>query len=321
MAELLIGMTIIGILAAIILPSLNANLNERLWSTQRKALYTRLSQAFTQMPAISGYGDYNATNGVDNVAEAFITKGLATNLKMNHICAVQYGASDEEVKAALKQCGISDRYQKQSGGNANFPLKYGTAIRRSIWINPINTNVAAFTTVNGESVAVYYNPSCPNKDIYIAPNSQGTISKDFICAAFVYDLNGLTGPNRMGKDMGVIGAIGPTDPELIYIDPVERATATETFDKVGALCRNIDKSAHVPTVTEAYAMLRLGQLYGYPIDRCCGWTRTLQEEDKQYAYYVSQGFGQEVDQSNVWGTTTRSSKMYTLCNRSLFRQK
>ena len=43
MAEILLSLTIIGVVAAITLPSLTGNINERTWNTQRKALYARMS--------------------------------------------------------------------------------------------------------------------------------------------------------------------------------------------------------------------------------------------------------------------------------------
>ncbi len=93
MAEFLLSLTIIGVVAAITLPSLMANINERTWNTQRKALYARLSQAIAMMPQLNGYGEYEGTNtdGVvsatkDTAAEAFLTEGLSKVLKINNIC-------------------------------------------------------------------------------------------------------------------------------------------------------------------------------------------------------------------------------------------
>lgn len=55
MAEILLSLTIIGVVAAITLPSLTGNINERTWNTQRKALFARFSQAVALMPALNGY--------------------------------------------------------------------------------------------------------------------------------------------------------------------------------------------------------------------------------------------------------------------------
>ena len=56
MAEILISLTIIGVIAAITLPALRANINENTLNTKRKALYTRMSQAIGMMGTVGGYG-------------------------------------------------------------------------------------------------------------------------------------------------------------------------------------------------------------------------------------------------------------------------
>ncbi len=87
MAEILLSLTIIGVVAAITLPSLTGNINERTWNTQRKALYARMSQAVALMPSLSGYGTLTeesssgADDAVDTAAETFITSGLSKVLK------------------------------------------------------------------------------------------------------------------------------------------------------------------------------------------------------------------------------------------------
>ena len=81
MAEILLSLTIIGVVAAITLPSLTGNINERTWNTQRKALYARFSQAIALMPALNGYGtlteDESGNVTEDTAAETFITAGLS----------------------------------------------------------------------------------------------------------------------------------------------------------------------------------------------------------------------------------------------------
>ena len=63
MAEILLSLTIIGVVAAITLPSLTGNINERTWNTQRKALYARLSQAIPLMDSLNGYGTFTEASG------------------------------------------------------------------------------------------------------------------------------------------------------------------------------------------------------------------------------------------------------------------
>ena len=88
MAEILLSLTIIGVVAAITLPSLTGNINERTWNTQRKALYARFSQALALMPSLNGYGTLTEDESgsiEDTAAETFVTAGLSKVLKINNI--------------------------------------------------------------------------------------------------------------------------------------------------------------------------------------------------------------------------------------------
>ena len=61
MAEILISLTIIGIVAALTVPALIGNINERAWAVQRKALHTRMAQAIGLMPALNNFGAIDVT--------------------------------------------------------------------------------------------------------------------------------------------------------------------------------------------------------------------------------------------------------------------
>ena len=117
MAEILLSLTIIGVVAAITLPSLTGNINERTWNTQRKALYARMSQAIALMPAINGYGTLKeessagASDAVDTAAETFVTNGLAKVLKINNICDSEH----------LEDCGITSNFTNLTGSSLDFP--------------------------------------------------------------------------------------------------------------------------------------------------------------------------------------------------------
>ena len=165
MAEILLSLTIIGVVAAITLPSLTGNINERTWNTQRKALYARMSQAIALMPALNGYGTLTeetssgANDGVDTAAETFVTEGLSKVLKINNIC-------DSE---NLEDCGIPVKLTPMIGSIISpFPktlkeLNTGFTAAAGYSFKVTNTKVAAFETQNGESIALFYNPKCQGK--------------------------------------------------------------------------------------------------------------------------------------------------------------
>ena len=160
MAEILLSLTIIGVVAAITLPSLTGNINERTWNTQRKALYARFSQAIALMPSLNGYGTLKeetdsagSTSIEDTAAETFVTAGLSKVLKINNICDSEH----------LEDCGIPSKITTYNGSVlSSLPhtvLELNSFFSRSTE-NHINnysfldTKVAAFETANGESIAV-----------------------------------------------------------------------------------------------------------------------------------------------------------------------
>ena len=152
MAEILLSLTIIGVVAAITLPSLTGNINERTWNTQRKALYARMSQAIPLMGSLNGYG-IGATESetASNAAKAFITNGLAKVYKINNICDYNH----------LKDCGIPSKLTNINGCKIDFPKRM-TSLNSSFSSYTKNTYVVAFETANGENIALFYNPLCKN---------------------------------------------------------------------------------------------------------------------------------------------------------------
>jgi len=266
MAEILLSLTIIGVVAAITLPSLTGNINERTWNTQRKALYARFSQAIALMPALNGYGTLTegaSGNIEDTAAETFVTDGLAKVLKINNICDSGH----------LSDCGLPDNYTTLEGSKKPFPTNMtalnsklttvdvttSTSVSKRYSYSQLNTNAAAFETVNGESIAVYYNPTC-------APDMQETgivYMPSKICAHFVYDLNGTKGPNTIGKDMGFLTAIYPTD--SIVVSPMPYPTdASESiaYDEVAKACTKQNPEYRVPSLHELMSMFASAYMIG-----------------------------------------------------------
>ncbi len=217
MAEILLSLTIIGVVAAITLPSLMANINERTWKTQRKALYARMSQAIAMMPQLGGYGtlteDESGSVTADTAAETFLTEGLSKVLKINNICDSEH----------LADCGIPSSVKPYSGDVITpFPktmqditstsISFTTTSGASLSYYQINTKAAAFETQNGESIAVFYNPNCISE---YRTTIDWRPSQITMCANFVYDLNGSKGPNAYGDDIGSITAFYPIDSNVV----------------------------------------------------------------------------------------------------------
>ncbi len=265
MAEILLSLTIIGVVAAITLPSLTGNINERTWNTQRKALYARMSQAISLMPALNGYGTLiegtDSTSAQDTVAETFITSGLAKVLKINNIC------SDN-----LEDCGIVNSFTNMANVKIPTPTTlhdlnafFSQATYGGASFSTLNTNAAAFESQNGESIIAYYNPSCTTE--YISNETVSSTGNTFgfpqktMCVNFIYDLNGNKGPNTVGKDIGIMTVFNATD--SVVVAPVPSSTNYATYEgnntiaweNAAKACSQEDSESRLPNIEELSSML------------------------------------------------------------------
>jgi len=232
MAEILLSLTIIGVVAAITLPSLTGNINERTWNTQRKALYARMSQAVALMPSLNGYGKLSAEtdseSAIDTAGESFLTEGLSKVLKINNICDSDH----------LADCGIPKKIIPM-GGSSTISLDeiktvYGLHETFSTYLS-LDTKAAAFETPNGESILTYYNPKCPLPKV----GTGSFYAQSMLCVNFIYDLNGNKGPNTVGKDIGFITVHYPIDPLVVAPMPISKTPWVKQTE-AGAACKKLD---------------------------------------------------------------------------------
>ena len=298
MAEILLSLTIIGVVAAITLPSLTGNINERTWNTQRKALYARFSQAIALMPALNGYGTLTeetdsagSTSIEDTAAETFVTDGLAKVLKINNICDNEH----------LEDCGLPEKITPLAGSAFLFPktLEELNSALTSVETTDtedgaivslrsysmINTKAAAFETANGESIAVYYNPKCISS---IYENEQ-SFSQLLMCANFIYDLNGSKGPNTIGKDIGVMTALYPTDTSVVAPDFYHSdMNGTSDWQSSISACKSLGDEYRLPNKDEAAAMFFNRKLLGnLPADGY--WTSTVYDSERAWVQGIRTG--------------------------------
>ena len=212
------------------------------------------------MPSLNGYGTLDDTN--DTAAETFVTEGLAKVLKINNICDADH----------LTDCGIPDKITTMEGGLldsftsnyrtlATFNKMFNGSFSHSGWgsaadtvysYNQKDTKAAAFETQNGESILVYYNPNC-QPVIY---DTGWSYTQPKMCANFVYDLNGSKGPNTVGKDIGFITALNPSDPIVVAPMPLNRRanTSAQNLHSAIGLCKAQDPESRLPNRDEAMSM-------------------------------------------------------------------
>ncbi|MBO7672195.1 prepilin-type N-terminal cleavage/methylation domain-containing protein [bacterium] len=316
MAEILISLTIIGIVAAITLPALQGNIQEKTWNTQKKALYNRMTQALSMLPGLNGYGEYSASFGddgnlnitKDTASMSFVTEGLSTVLKINNVCN----------NTNLADCGLPEKYITPAGTERNMPTKLselnsmftgefisgGTTYQNSQ--KDIDTVATGIETVNGESILVLYNPRCIDDLGEVAyPNYHYT--QPYMCANFIYDLNGTAGPNTVGKDIGFITALYPSNTNIVAPIPLAtNASDSSPQTSASAACRSQSAESRLPNRDELAAMFYNRDL----IDIASGgfWSGSVSSSASTKAWGQSFGAGHRA-------VGARSSQRYVRCVR------
>ena len=251
LAEVLITLAVIGIVAAISLPSLVANYNEKAWETERMAFQARMFQAISQIKNLGGFGEYKAANqdseGKDTADEAFILEGLSKYYKIPTVCN----------KDNLTHCGIPNTIITLDSSNSvpiptNFHelnsalVQESSSAEENTKVTIANTSAVAFITVNGESVLLYYNPYCED----LSENNYNSA----LCLNMVFDLNGNKGPNQIGKDVGFLTAFGRHETRGAAPLAYKNDAGSSTFENAPSLCTQADNFARMPSRDELMSL-------------------------------------------------------------------
>ncbi len=174
LAEVLITLAIIGVVAAITIPSLVKNYNEKAWSTAQKVFTERLEVATRQMNTEEKLAGYS--NTMDFVNE------LKKYIKITRVC-------DNK--------NITKCFNKEVIWNeGEDPIDMST-IRNaeSLGQKEWDTDTVAVQFANGVNAIIAYNPNTTQDPF----NNQFSATSNSM--AILYDVTGNKNPNMNGKDI------------------------------------------------------------------------------------------------------------------------
>ena len=179
LAEVLITLAVIGIVAALTLPGLIQNHNEKAWSTAKDLWEKKLTETVRRMNVDGVMTGHNSTEDFMNTFKNYMK--------------------------VIKTCDNNDINKCYSPkivttGKDDAPLDIETETLTSAssmglkeW--QTNTNTMSFVVADGTTVIMAYQPECPYADPIEDTGSQVS------CMAYMVDVNGKKGPNRVGKDI------------------------------------------------------------------------------------------------------------------------
>ncbi len=179
LAEVLITLAVIGIVAALTLPGLIQNHNETAWRTARDLWEKKLTETVRRMNVDGVMTGHESTEDFMNTFKNYM-KVIKTcdNSDINKCYSPKIVTTGKD--DALEEIETDGLTSASSMGLKEWQT---------------NTNTMSFVVADGTTVIMAYQPECPYADPIEDTGSQVS------CMAYMVDVNGKKGPNRVGKDI------------------------------------------------------------------------------------------------------------------------
>lgn len=190
LAEVLITLAIIGIVAAMTIPTLIADYQKKAWNTASTVFERKLEEALKIMNAQSSLAGYTTT-------ETFVDE-LSKHIKINKICRNDNLAEcfEDNILGATSALDVATG-KIEAGENTDMDitsLKTARALGQQDW----STNTVGVQFANGTTAVLAYNDKNCKQDPY---SNQIT---GMNCLAIVYDTSGFKSPNENNKDVHML---------------------------------------------------------------------------------------------------------------------
>lgn len=189
LAEVLITLGIIGIVAALTIPSLMANYQKTQYVAGLKKAYAEITEALRLMANDHGCADNlecvglfkdSATPGVNTA----LGNEFKKYFKLSKDCGTVYDAADESTKCLSDSFSINYDGTVRGKGGAREDLN--------------NDNAGNYNFITADGFAVSLNSDTCENNLLPAETNRNL---NRICGSLVIDINGFKGPNTLGRDV------------------------------------------------------------------------------------------------------------------------
>lgn len=179
LAEILITISVIGLVAIMVIPRVVKNYTYMTWGTARNLFETKVYEGMRQMRANDAISGYATT---DKFVDEF-----SKYMSISKRCDTQ----------SLSKCFPEEfkNYQNKTVSVSN--LKTGPDIGKDLFTS---NNVGVIFT-NGLSAIISYNPNCQR----LEPYASDKLHESSACLAMIFDVNAYAKPNKEDEDIFTFG--------------------------------------------------------------------------------------------------------------------
>ena len=205
LAEVLITLGVIGVVAAVTMPTLMTNIQDRVRNEQVRTVKYKLTQATDKMKSL---GKIEIDGNDSNVSMNFVNE-LKKHMSIAQVCE----------NGELDKCWPSATINAYSGMGANATtatynpknLKKGTDLM-ALAIGTRDTNTVGIVTGDGVPMLLVYSPVCSGFDeaktyTWSVENGKPVTNATTNCVSAIFDINGSKGPNKIGQDVRTLNSV------------------------------------------------------------------------------------------------------------------
>ena len=193
LAEVLITLGVIGVVAAVTLPTLMTNVQERIRKEQVRTVKYKLTKATEKMNSLDKIGPYETTG-------EFVDE-LKKHLSIAKVCD----------KNHLTECWPATTINTPDATRNVSELTNGTSLM-ALALGTGETDSVGIVTSDGTPMIMVYSPKCTPLDpvksyswsvVDGKPETNATTN----CISAIFDINGAKGPNKIGTDVRTLNSL------------------------------------------------------------------------------------------------------------------
>ena len=185
LAEMLITLSVIGIVAALTIPGLVKNHNEKAWATAKDLIEKKLVETTRRMNIDGVMTGYSTTESFMNEFKKY--------MKVIKVCD----------NSKISKCYSSKVVSTGQNGDIEITTKDLKTTLQLGLKNWEKTNTISFVLADGTTIIMAYNTNCPEIDPYSSAGQSGQVD----CMAMLIDVNGKKAPNKVGKDVKLTSGV------------------------------------------------------------------------------------------------------------------
>ena len=186
LAEVLITLGIIGIVAAISLPTILSNINDKILNKQVTVFKHKFTEATSKMNALKQMISYENTDKFINEFSSHYS--IIQKCKNNELekCWPARIINIPDKNGILQEINVSD-------------IKTGNNLR-AFALGTKEIETSGIISADGVAMILVYSPVCQMNETLTGASTTS-------CISGIYDVNGAKGPNRIGLDIRTINSL------------------------------------------------------------------------------------------------------------------